>query len=353
MTGPRAHIDLSALADNYRVLAKRAAPAECAAVVKADGYGLGAAQVAKALAAAGARRFYVAWPQEALDLRSALGPGPEIAVFHGFDANSMHAMIEANLHPVINTLDDLLAWTGPREPWPFALHLDTGMNRLGLPEVDWQLAAAACLDAECTHLVSHLACPDEPAHPMNEQQRTAFLRALPFWPQAKKSFSSTAGVYLGPRYHFDEVRPGIGLYGGGPVPADGPAPKPVLRLTAPILQVRDVQPGETTGYGASWQAEAPARLATLGCGYADGFLRSASNKGYAVIRGERRPILGRVSMDLLMLDVTGLDVAVGEDAELIGPAMALADQAAAMSTIDYEILTRLGRRAARTYSGAP
>jgi alanine racemase len=346
-----AHINLAALADNWRMLAKRAAPAQAAAVVKANGYGLGADRVGQVLAEAGARRFYVAWPDEGADLRAALGPDPEIAVFHGVDTQSLPLFGQARLQPVINTLDQLALWLAPTRPGPYAIHLDTGMNRLGLSAAEWALADRLSQTRPPSHIVSHLACPDEPDHPMNEQQLQRFQAAADLWPGAKRSFASTAGVYLGPRYHFDEVRPGIGLYGGGPAPPQGPGPKTVLRLTAPILQVRDVQPGETTGYGGSWTATRPTRLATLGTGYADGFLRSASNKGYGVIRGERRPILGRVSMDLLMLDVTGLDVAVGEDVELIGPALLIGEQADAMSTIDYEILTRLGRRATRIYSG--
>jgi alanine racemase len=347
----RAHIDLSSLADNWRMLARRAAPAQAAAVVKANGYGLGADRIGQTLAEAGARRFYVAWPDEGAGLRATLGPGPEIAVFHGFDPQSLPLLVQARLEPVINTLDQLALWLGPGLPSPYAIHLDTGMNRLGLPAAQWALAERLSATKPPSHVVSHLACPDEPAHPMNEQQLSRFQAAAPLWPSARRSLAATAGVYLGPRFHFDEVRPGIGLYGGGPTPLEGPAPRPVLRLTAPVLQVRDVEPGETTGYGGSWTAARLSRLATLGTGYADGFLRSASNRGYGVIRGERRPIIGRISMDLLMLDVTGLDVAVGEDVELIGPALLIADQADAMSTIDYEILTRLGQRARRIYSG--
>jgi alanine racemase len=349
VTSPSARIDLSALVANWRMLGRRAAPAEAAAVVKADAYGLGAGPVTQALAKAGCRRFYVAWPEEGVEVRKAVGAGPGIAVFHGPAADTIRLFAEAQLEPVLNSLDQIGLWIGAGAG-PAALHVDTGMSRLGVAEADWRAAATAWPTP--TRLVSHLACADEPdGEPKNQSQLDALGRASTFWPNAKRSFSATGGAYLGPRYAMDEIRPGIGLYGGGPIPADGEAPLPVVTLTAPILQLREIGPGETIGYGATFTAKQRHTLATLGIGYADGFLRAASNRGYGVVRGARRPILGRVSMDLIVMDVTGVSAAVGDEVELMGANLPLHDQAQAMGTIDYELLTRLGPRIRRTYVG--
>lgn len=345
MTGPKLHISLLALVENWRRLARAAPGAEAAAVVKADAYGLGVSHVARALADAGCRRFYVAWPKEGAELREIVGADPQIAVFHGPDAHTLPLFTGADLQPVLNSLDQIALWTS-FGGGAFALHVDTGMNRLGIHARDWAVAKAALGDRQPTHLVSHLACPDDPIHPLNARQLALYQTAFPLWPTAKRSLAATSGVYLGRDYTFDEIRPGIGLYGGG-----GQS-QPVVRLTAPILQVRRVAASETTGYGATWASDADRQLATIGLGYADGFLRAASNSGYGVIQGQVRPIVGRVSMDLLMLDTTGLDVKAGDEAEFLGPAMPIADQADAMATIDYEILTRLGRRFTRVYEGA-
>lgn len=354
MTGPKAHIDLAALVENWRMLGGRAAPASAAAVVKADAYGLGAMQVGAALMRAGCRRFYVAWPEEGARLRQldpVLGRGPEIAVFHGPTADSIDLFARHDLQPVLNSFDQIALWKKHGDPGrPVALHLDTGMNRLGVHQRDWP--AAQQLLPDPAWIVSHLASPDEPTWASNERQLTFFRRAVELWPKAKRSFSSSAGVYLGPSYHFDEIRPGIGLYGGGPIPPNGEAPRPVVTLTAPILQVRRISPGEEVGYGGTSKAGAEGVIAALGVGYADGFLRSGSSRAHGYIRGEKRQVIGRVSMDLTMIDVTGLDVAVGDDVELLGPHMPIAEQAEAMGTIDYEILTRLGSRVTRSYSGA-
>jgi alanine racemase len=335
------------------MLGRRAAPAQAAAVVKADAYGLGALQVGAALMKAGCRRFYVAWPQEGAKLRAlapVAGQGIEIAVFHGPSADNIDTFAKYDLQPVLNSLEQVRLWRDKGEPRrPVALHVDTGMNRLGVHERDW--AEAKRLLPEPAWLVSHLASPDMPDYASNERQLAGFQRAVAMWPKAKTSFSSTAGVYLGSRYHFDEIRPGIGLYGGGPVPRDGDGPQPVVTLTAPVLQVRSISPGEEVGYGGTSKAGAEGVIAALGIGYADGFLRSASSRGYGFIGGEKRQIVGRVSMDLTMIDVTGLDVAVGDEVEMLGPHMPIAEQAEAMGTIDYEILTRLGSRIARSYVG--
>lgn len=349
MAAPRLHIDLDALVANWRMLQRRVEPAYAAAVVKADAYGLGAKQVAAALRRAGCSRFYVAWPQEGASLRRDLGPAPDILVFHGPTQDTLDLFQMYNLQPVLNHLEQIELWLSANvSPPPAALHVDTGMNRLGVPESHW--ATAARLFPKPTRLVSHLACGDE-ISPHNATQLERFQRARALWPGIPASLSATGGSYLGKDYQCDEVRPGIALYGGGPTPAEGSAPHTVVTLTASILQVRDVSKGETAGYGCTWTAEADAQLATIGLGYADGYLRSASNKAHVVVQGQKRPIVGRVSMDLIIVDVTGLSVSPGDETEVLGPNMPLSEVAGAMDTIDYEILTRLGARLERRYSG--
>lgn len=351
MFGPRALIDLSSIVDNWRMFSRRAAPGRAAAVVKADAYGLGAAQVAKALAKAGCTRFYVAWPKEGADLRKALGAGPDIVVFNGPAPQTLKVFVEHDLEPVLNSIEQIRLWrhTPGLMNAQHSLHVDTGMNRLGLSPADW--LDAAPLAPRPHRLISHLACAEEPGNAMNEQQLALFERASSLWSASPRSLAASAGAYLGAAYTLDEVRAGIGLYGGGPAPADGEAPKCVVTLTAPILQVRGVKAGAASGYGATWTANGDRTLATVGLGYADGFLRAASNRGMAVVHGERRPIVGRVSMDLIVVDVTGTIARPGDDIEFLGPNMPLAEVARSMGTIDYELLTRLGSRVERVWSG--
>jgi alanine racemase len=349
MAVAKLHIDLDALVANWRMMQRRVAPAYAAAVVKADAYGLGAREVAVALSRAGCARFYVAWAQEAADLRRVVGPAAEIMVFHGPSPDTLDLFQMHQLQPVLNHLEQVDLWLSANvAPRPAALHVDTGMNRLGVPEAHW--AAAARLLPKPTRLVSHLACGDEDS-PANAEQLARFERAAAMWPGVPRSLSATGGAYLGKPYHFDEVRPGIGLYGGGPRPVEGSAPHTVVTLTAPVLQVRDARKGESVGYGCTWTAQADCQLATIGLGYADGYLRSASNRGHVFVAGEKRHIVGRVSMDLIVADITGLSVSPGDDIELLGPNIPLSEAAAAMDTIDYEILTRLGARLDRRYSG--
>jgi alanine racemase len=350
MFAPRANIDLDAVVDNWRMLQRRAGRAEAAAVVKADAYGLGAARVGRALVKAGCKRFYVAWPREGAELRRTMGSGCEIAVFHGPTAGTLHDFSRGQLEPVLNSLEQIDLWTGGgTDRGPAAIHVDTGMNRLGLPEAVW--AEAARRLPKPSRLISHLACADEPGHAKNREQLEAFNRARALWPGTPRSFSATGGVYLGADYAMEEIRPGIGLYGGGPVPTDGDGPKTVVSLNAPILQIRNVKRGETAGYGATWTADGDKTLATVGLGYADGFLRGASNTGMGVVARQRRPIIGRISMDLIVVDVTGLKVSLGDEIEFLGPNMPLTEVADSMGTIDYELLTRIGSRVWRVWTG--
>jgi alanine racemase len=348
MAGPRVHIDIGAVVDNWRMFSRRAAPGKTAAVVKADAYGLGAAKIAPALARAGCTRFYVAWPKEGIDLRKAVGAGVEIAVFHGPASDTVEEFIAYNLEPVLNSLEQIEIWRGRTNMHrAYSVHVDTGMNRLGVSKADWNEAAR--LAPSPHYLISHLARADE-NNAMNAGQLDLFASASALWPSAQRSFAATGGAYLGSRFTLDEVRAGIGLYGGGPAPSGGAAPKAVVTITSPILQVRRVSRGETVGYGSTWTSDGERTLATVGLGYADGFLRAASNRGNAVVGGVRRPIVGRVSMDLIVVDVTGTNAKVGDDIEFLGPNMPLTEVADSMGTIDYELLTRIGPRVERTWS---
>jgi alanine racemase len=247
-------------------------------------------------------------------------------------------------------MEQLDLWLGsPLARRRGSLHLDTGMNRLGVPRSQWPEAAAKL--PRPRRLLSHLAWGDEFGHPANARQLAMFEGARTLWPEARRSVSATGGAYQGPAFTLDEIRPGIGLYGGGPGPLDEDGPKVVVRLTAPVLQIRTVGKGDSVGYGATWTADRGFTLATTGLGYADGFLRAASNRGKAFVAGQKRPIVGRVSMDLIVVDVTGLNVSPGDDIEFLGPNMPLPEVAESMGTIDYELLTRLGPRITRTWSG--
>jgi alanine racemase len=346
----RVEINLDALVRNWRRLKDHAGGARTCAVVKANAYGLGAGECARALMEAGCDRFYVAWLEEGVALRKALGRGPEIAVFHGPPTPDFSAFREHGLTPVLNSLEHVEAWkaAGADRP-PAALHLDTGMNRLGLSRANWGTASITLGGLKPQLLVSHLASGDEADSPMNARQRAAFNEARALWPGIPCSLSATGGILLGRDYTFDEVRPGIGLYGGGPDAGQPGGAEPVVRLLAPILQVRDCAAGESVGYGSTYTLKSPARIATIGLGYADGFLRSGSNQGICAIGGALCPVIGRVSMDLITVDVTHTDAGPGDEAEFLGPTVALLDQAKRMSTIEYELLTRLGDRLPRRY----
>jgi len=344
-------IDLDALAHNYRMLRERAKPAECAAVVKADAYGLGVERVARRLLREGCKRFFVATLAEAKELR-AVAPDAEIGVFEGAPAGTVDALVALEARPVLSTLEQIERWRGRGRA---LLHLDTGMNRLGLRAVDVaalaerkDLSEALALD----FVMTHLACADEPEHPMNLEQLARFDRMRALLPQARTSIGNSAGTLIDAAHRGDLVRPGIALYGGNPF-SDRPNPmEPVVTLTAPILQLHDVAEAEPVGYGATYVASPPARIAVVGIGYADGYPRNLGNNGTAAVQGRRVPVVGRVSMDLLSIDVGVLpreDVQAGEAVELIGPTVGVDEVASAAGTISYELLTGLGRRLAREY----
>ncbi len=341
-------VDPEAAARNWRYFAGLGAR-EAGAVVKADAYGLGAPAMARALAKAGCRTFFTATLGEALAVRAALGAGPVIYALNGAGARAEQAGFAAGaVRPVLNSMAAIAAWG---EASPAGLHLDTGMNRLGVPAAEAG-AARDALGAPPTLVMSHLACASDPAHPFNARQRQRFLDAAALFPGAPRSLAASAGALLGPDYAFDLIRPGIGLYGGWPLDTPADAPLAVCAAVyAPILQVRTIAAGESVGYGASFVATAAMRVATVGIGYADGLLRSLSGKGYGFVAGTACAILGRVSMDLVALDVTsvaaGQGVEEGDEVEMLGLNMALNAVAAQAGTLAYEILTSFGAALAR------
>lgn len=351
-------IDLDALRANYRRIQGDVAPAECAAVVKADAYGLGAARIGPALRDAGCRSFFVALAKEGAALRAVL-PEARIYVLEGCLDGEQDLFLDNGLWPVLNSLPQVRDWAAlarrSGRPLPAALHLDTGMARLGLSgdEVAALAAEPAPLRAFPLALVmSHLACADLPDSAMNAAQRAEFLRLKARLPPAPLSLANSAGCYLGSRFHFDLVRPGVALYGGRPHPGRAPAMTPVLHWETPVLQVREVAAGTAIGYGAAARVGRPSRLATIAVGYADGYKRALSHSGAAVIDGVRVPVVGRVSMDLVTLDVTDLPpgaVWPGRRVELLGAGLTIDDLAAAGGTIAHDVLTGLGRRVARAY----
>jgi alanine racemase len=338
----RLSIDLSAIVANWQALCALAR-AEATPVVKADAYGLGIAPVARALANAGARGFFVAYAEEGVVLRAALGPGPQIMVLSGHMDGDAPAIAECSLTPMLNSVDQLMRHLESLPGHPFGLQLDTGMNRLGMEWSEWAAVAEIALAQGPVLLMSHLACADEPDHPMNGYQLDLF-RQMTDGLNVPRSLAATGGILLGPDYHFDLVRPGIGLYGG--LPFDHA--RPVVTLDLPVIQVRDLQAGEVAGYGNTWQAERPSRLATVSAGYADGILRSASHK-LTLWHGDTPvPAVGRVSMDLIIADVTDLPEEPATLA-LLGPHQTVDQLAEAAGTIGYEVLTSLGPRYARSH----
>ena len=337
-------IDLDALVQNWRSLDNMSA-CETAAVVKADGYGLGAPRVARALARAGARRFFVAVAEEGAALREALGPGPEIGVMSVHMAGDTDMIGDLNLTPMLNSVDQLLRHFEALPGAPFGIQLDTGMNRLGMEPAEWAAVRDIAMEAGPRLVMSHLACADEQGHEMNRQQLDRFIEMTDGL-DAPRSLAATGGILLGPDYHFDLTRPGVGLYGG--LPFD--LATPVVRLDLPVIQIRDLEPGETVGYGNTWTAEAPTRVATVAAGYADGLKRALSGHSQLFHGEEPCPILGRVSMDLISADITHLSEEPAA-LEILGPHQTVDRLAADAGTIGYEILTSLGPRYTRRYIG--
>lgn len=337
-------IDLDAIAANWRALDRLTGPeVQTAAVVKADAYGLGVTRVARALAQAGARRFFVAYAEEGALVRQALGQGPQIAVLSGHMPGDTEMIHDLDLTPMLNSLDQITRHLEALPGHAFGVQLDTGMNRLGVEMLEWQAVASILLEAGPELLMSHLACADEPESPQNEAQLRAF-HEMTDGTGLPRSLAATGGILLGPRYHFDLTRPGIGLYGAMPY-AKG---APVVQLSLPVIQTRVLEVGESVGYGATWVAARPSIIATVAAGYADGLPRTLSNRAQLWDRDVACPLIGRVSMDAITVDITDLPE-VPRSLDIIGPHQGVDALAEAGGTIGYEILTGLGARYLRRY----
>lgn len=349
-------VDCDAIAVNFRHLAKQVAPAECGAVIKADAYGLGVEDVAAALLRAGCRSFFVARLCEAERLRRVVSTSADIIVLNGLDPGSEASCADAGLVPVLNSASQLAAWracarSAPR-PLPAVLQIDTGMSRLGL-SLNTALAAAkdpALSDElDLKLLMTHLACGDEPIREENGDQLRRFEAVAAHFPGVRKSIANSAGAFLADNFHHDMVRAGVALFGVAPT-AEATTLQPAVRLEARILQIRTIEAGTGVGYGLDHVATTSQRLATIAMGYADGWPRSLGSKGAAWYQGVRLPIVGRISMDSLTIDIGGLaenSVSEGSFVELLGPSQSLEDVASDAGTIAYEILTGLGSRHAR------
>ncbi|GAB4263626.1 MAG: alanine racemase [Pararhodobacter sp.] len=345
MSAARLTIDLDAIAANWRQL-DRLNRGETAATIKADAYGLGAGAVARRLASEGVRTFFVALAEEGAVIRQAVGSGPRIFVFSGHMEGDAQLLRNLDLIPLLNSAEQFVRHAEALPRHPFGVQLDTGMNRLGMERAEWSAVREMAETAGPELVMSHLACADEPEHLMNDQQHETFLD-MTAGLACPRSLAATGGILLGPNYHFDLARPGIGLYGGAPF-VDA---RPVATLSLPVIQVRDVEPGETVGYGCSWVAKRQTRLATVAAGYADGLLRSLSNKAKLWAGDTACPVVGRVSMDLITADITDL-AEEPEALDILGPHQGIDALAEFAGTIGYEILTSLGQRYRRRYTGA-
>lgn len=357
-------VDLDALVANYAHIRALAPGVEVSGVVKANAYGHGLAPVGRALASAGCKTFFVADTVEGATLRAAL-PDAAIYITNGLSLNTGPAARAHALRPCLGSLAEIEAWRHEAKhaghSLAAALHFDTGLSRLGLDAAETArlIAEPGLLEGiDVTLVMSHLACSDEPAHPLNARQLGRFKTIRAAFPSVPASFANTAGVLLGPDYHFDLLRPGYGLYGGTPVEGKPNPFRPVIKAEARVLQIREVTAGDAAGYSATWTATGPRRLATLSAGYADGYFRalaSAAGGGRVFIGGQYAPVVGRVSMDLLIVDISDHPehtVRRGDLAELIGPHVSLDEVAARAGTIGYEVLTSLGERYKRLYTGA-
>lgn len=354
-------IDFDAIRQNYALLRIRSGRAVCAAVLKADAYGLGATRVAPILAEQGCRHFFVAHLDEAIALRPHLPEQAEIFVLHGPPVGTDAEFIHHRLIPVLNSLPQISAWRRAayqlNRPLPAVVQIDSGMSRLGLTpaELDaWASDADFLQGMELRYLMSHLACAEQSGHPMNALQLSVFNAARKRLPSCAGSLANSSGIFLGQDFHFNLVRPGASLYGIAPVAgADNPM-KPVVRLQAKIIQTRTIASGDHVGYGATYRAQEQRCIATIAVGYADGWLRGFSNRGCAFVEGVPAPIVGTVSMDTCTIDVTDASpdcVFPGALVDLISADQPIDTVAALAGTIGYEILTSLGKRYHRKYVG--
>lgn len=356
-------VDLDAIRANYRLLRERAAPAACSAVLKSDAYGLGAAHVATALYDEGCRHFFVAHLDEGIALRPHVAPDAAIFVLHGPPVGTEAEFIASGLTPVLNSVPQIAGWRAHARALGRALaaviQVDSGMSRMGLApaEIDAWLADPHFLDGiELRYVMSHLACADQPDDPMNALQLLRFRAIRARLPQCPASFANSSAIFLGPDYHFDLVRPGAALYGIAPQ-AGAPNPmQPVVRLQGKVVQTRTIERGDHVGYSLRYTASETRQVATVSVGYADGWLRSMSNFGVAIVDGIRVPQIGAISMDTITLDVSAIPserMAPGSLVDLICAEHPVDAVAGLANTIGYEVLTNLGSRYYREYKGAP
>jgi alanine racemase len=335
-------IDLNAVTANWRSLDAMTS-CETGAVVKADAYGLGVERVGQALATAGARHFFVAQTGEGAILRRALGPGPQISVFGGHMEGDAGLIDAHGLTPMLNSVDQMLRHVESLPEAAFGIQLDTGMNRLGMEPAEWAALREIAVEQRPVLIMSHLACADDPGHHMNQVQLNSF-KEMTADLDVPLSLAASAGTLLGKSFHFDLTRPGIGLYGGLPF-ANASS---VVTLDLPVIQVRELEPGETVGYSNAWMAQRPSRVATLSSGYADGLIRALGASAQVFAGNVACPVVGLVSMDLITVDVTDLGT-VPDYLSILGPQQDVNTLAKAAGTIGYEILTSLGPRYSRAY----
>ena len=356
-------VDLDAIVANWRKLETKGVPSECAGVVKANAYGCGTEQVTRALNAAGCKTFFVATLDEARRARAA-APAATIYVLNGYFAGTGPTYAELDCRPVIGDLGELAEWDAFCKVNGYAggaaVHIDTGMNRLGISIAEAQALSARANqpDHGITLVMSHLACAEDLNNTLNGRQAAAFREVARLFTNVPASLSNSSGIFLGPQYQFDLLRPGAALYGVNPTPeADNPM-QPVVEVKARVVQVRNVPKGETVGYGATWTARRPTRLAIVSAGYADGYFRAAGGvdgvrTAEAIAGGVRCPIAGRISMDLMAIDVTDVAAPVrrGQMVTLLGEGITVDELAHHFGTIGYEVLTSLGERYQRVYRG--
>ena len=354
-------IDLAAICDNWRLLRSHVGPADCAGVVKADAYGLGAARVAPALAAAGCRQFFVAHLAEGVELRPKLPADATLYLLHGVPPGAESDAAAHDVVPVLSSRQQIDGWRhlaarlGRR--LRAIVQVDSGMARLGLSATELRQVGddpAAFEGIDIAFVMSHLACADEPGNPANAAQLERFVAARRLLPSARASLANSSGIFLGGAWHFDLARPGAALYGVNPTPWAANPMRAVVRLSAKVIQTREVEAGAGVGYGLTWVAARPSRIATVSVGYADGYLRSLSSSGSAWFNGVELPVAGRVSMDTITLDMSALPdgaLQAGSMVDLLSPEHGVDEAAARAGTIGYEILTSLGQRYAREYVG--
>jgi alanine racemase len=351
-------IDLGAIRANYRLLRSRTGSASCSAVLKSDAYGLGAARVAPVLYQEGCRHFFVAHVDEGIKLRAHLAQDAEIFVLHGAPPGADADFTAHGLIPVLNSLQQIASWRAHAKTLgrtlPAIVQVDSGMSRMGLSpnEVDAWLADPHFLDGIALRCVmSHLACADEPAHAMNEQQLARFQAIRARLPHCPASLANSSGIFLGKHYHFDLVRPGAALYGIAPNATF--QMQSVVRLQGKVLQTRTIGRGDRVGYGGRYNASATTQVATVSVGYADGWLRSMSNVGIGIVDGIKLPLIGTISMDSITFDASALPperLAPGSLIDLICPEHTVDAVASLAGTIGYEVLTGLKARFYRQYT---